>query len=124
MDFNSLFNTVDCTDQYDMTDVESNKIWGGLSYLGIGILFFLPLCVNNNSAFGKFHANQALSLLIVSLIVGVAGRLISVVPFVGDLISILLSLAVSVIAIVGIVNGVTGKAKTLPLIGGLFDIIK
>ncbi len=124
MDFNSLFSTVDCTDQYTPADVESTKVFGGLSYLAGGLLFFLPLCVNNNSAFGKFHANQALSLLIFDIIIGVVGAIISKIPLVGGIISLLLSLVVIVLMIIGIMNGVQGKAKTLPLIGGLFNIIK
>ncbi len=124
MDFNSLFNTVDCTDQYAPADIESTKVFGGLSYLAGGLLFFLPLCVNNNSAFGKFHANQALTLLILDIIVGVVGAIVGKIPLVGGIVSGLLGLVVLVLMVIGIINGVQGKAKTLPIIGGLFNIIK
>ncbi len=124
MDFNSLFNTVECTEQYAPADIEKNKVFSGISYLFGGLLFFLPLCVDNNSGFGKFHANQALLLLIFNVIVGVAGAILSNIPVVGAIISGVLGLAVTVLGIIGIVNGVTGKAKSLPLIGGLAELIK
>lgn len=56
--FNDLFNTPDTSYEYDTQDIQSNKVWAVLAYLGI--LFFLPLVACKDSRFGKFHANQDL----------------------------------------------------------------
>ena len=39
-DFKDMLNTPDNSSMYDTQDIQDNKIWGALSYLGI--LFFLP----------------------------------------------------------------------------------
>jgi uncharacterized membrane protein len=112
MDLGSIFNTPDYTEQYASSDIEANKIWSGLAYLGSGILFFLPLVAGNNSAFGKFHANQALIYLV------------SHIPVIGSIISIVISIICLIFMLFGLINAFQGKAKSLPIIGELFQIIK
>lgn len=125
MDLNSVFNTPDHTDEFIESDIESNKIWSGLAYLGGGFLFFLPLIINNNSPFGKFHANQALSFFIFDAIVGIAtGVILRRIPIIGSIISAVISLAGIALMLFGLINAIQGKAKSLPLIGELFKIIK
>lgn len=88
----------------------------GLAY----IIFFLPLVACPDSAFGKFHANQALILLIL----GLGGSIVlSIIPILGWILLPVLSIFVLVLGIIGLVNGLSGKAKELPLIGK-FRIIK
>lgn len=131
MDLNSIFNTPDYTDQYDPSDIENNKIWSGLAYLGGGLLFFLPIVISpfskytgQGSPFGKYHANQALVLLIFSLIAGVFSGLIGFIPVVGRIIAWVIRVICFVLMVVGLINGFQGKAKSLPVIGELFSLIK
>ena len=35
-DFKDMLNTPDNSSMYDTQDIQDNKIWGALSYLGIG----------------------------------------------------------------------------------------
>lgn len=101
---------------FDKDDVEKNKVMAGLAYL----IFFLPLVACPESAFGRFHANQGLLLLIL----GMGGSLVlSLIPIIGWILLPVLSIFVLVIGIIGLVNGLGGKAKELPLIGK-FRIIK
>ena len=65
--FNDLFNTPDTSYEYDTQDIQSNKVWAVLAYLGI--LFFLPLVACKDSRFGKFHANQGFALFLTDLVV-------------------------------------------------------
>ncbi|NLB17438.1 MAG: hypothetical protein GX825_01580 [Syntrophomonadaceae bacterium] len=91
-------------------DIEKNKVIAGLAYL----LFFMPLLVCPDSKYGKFHANQGLMLLIF----GFGGSLIlSLIPVIGWIILPFYSIAVFVFAVIGIINGLGGKVKELPLIG-------
>ena len=97
-------------------DIEENKTMAGLAYL----LFFLPLIACPDSAYGKFHANQALVLWIVAI---VGSAVLGFIPFIGWILSKLFSFAVLLLGIYGMVNGFGGKVEELPLIGSI-SIIK
>ncbi len=102
---------------FDQADIEKNKTMAGLAY----ILFFLPLVACPDSPFGRFHANQGLLLLILAI----AGNLIlGLVPVLGLLLlAPLYSIFVLVLLLIGLLNGLNGRAKELPLIGK-FRLIK
>jgi uncharacterized membrane protein len=102
-----------------------------LSYLGL--LFLIPLFAAPNSRFARFHANQGLVLCIAlvcfGVVYGILAAVFTVVFYalgIYRLLSLLLLLiwAIPIIFMVlGIVNCVQGRAKELPLIGGI-KIIK
>ncbi len=97
-------------------DIEKNKTMAGLSYL----LFFLPLIACPESKYARFHANQALLLLIA----GVAGNIVlGIIPVIGWMLLPFFGIGVLILGIMGLINGFGGKAKRLPLIGK-FDILK
>lgn len=101
---------------YSPEDIEKNKTMAGLSYL----LFFLPLIVCPESGYARFHANQALILLIA----GIAGNVVlGIIPVVGWMLLPIFGIGVLVLGIMGLVNGFGGKAMRLPLIGR-FTILK
>ncbi len=101
---------------FEQTDIDNNKVMAGLAYL----IFFLPLLVCPQSKYAKFHANQALLLFIVAI----AGNIIlGIIPIIGWLLMPLFAVAIFIFAIVGLVNGFSGKAKRLPVFGK-FDILK
>lgn len=102
-------------------DVEKNKPMAIIGYI-IPILFFIPLVTDSkNSPFAKLHANQQLILLLACIAVNIVGTLI---PIIGWFIILPFgTLAVIVLAILGIINAAKGTMKKLPLIGG-FEIIK
>lgn len=102
-------------EEFDSADIEKGKTMAGLAY----ILFFLPLIVCPDSSFGKFHANQGLLLLITSVIGSVV---LSFIPVIGWILLPFFTLGVFAFAIIGLINGLQGKAKRLPLIGK-FNII-
>ena len=120
-DFKNMLNTPDNSSMYDTQDIQDNKIWGALSYLGI--LFFLPLVVNGGSSkFGRFHANQGFILFLLEIACSIACALLGWIPLVGWIIKTVLGLAVTILMVIGIVNAATGKAKELPFIGGLMHV--
>lgn len=94
----------------DPGDVEQNKTMAGLAYL----LFFLPLVVCPDSTFGRFHANQSLILLIFGL---VGSTVLSIIPILGWVLLPFFALGVLILAILGLINGLGGKVKELPIIG-------
>jgi uncharacterized membrane protein len=98
-------------------DVEENKVYGVLAY--IGILFLVPLLVAPKSPFAKFHANQGCVLFIAS----VALSIVWIIPILGWIVGFVGGVAVLVFAVMGIINAINGKMKKLPLIGDI-EIIK
>lgn len=103
--------------QFAQQDVEATKGLAWLSY--IGILFLVPMLVNKDSQYTKFHVNQGIVLFIFEIVAGIASGILSFIPFIGWMISGLLSLALLVLAILGIVNSLQGNAKPLPVIGNI-----
>ena len=72
-DFNDFMNTPDDTGMYDTQDIQTNKVWAALSY--VGILFILPLLVNGGqSRYAKYHANQGFILFLANIVVGHSGK--------------------------------------------------
>ena len=95
------------------------KVICALSYL-FGILFFLPLAMYPNDDFAKFHANQALAILLTVVIGEVVFGILSIIPAVGIVFSILcgvfglLMLIACIFAILGVVRE---EKYELPIIG-------
>lgn len=94
-------------------DIEQNKVISLFAY----ILFFVPLLAAKDSAYARFHANQGLVLLLLGISISIIS---SVIPFIGwFIIGPFGSIFVLVLAIMGIINALNGKAKPLPLIGSI-----
>lgn len=98
------------SEKFDAADIEKNKTIAGLAYL----LFFLPLVACPESKFGRFHANQSLVLVIVAFI---GGFILTIIPIIGWILLPFFYIAIFIFAVLGLVNGLNGKAKELPLIG-------
>ena len=111
----NLNNTKDTTDQFDKDDIEKNKVMGVLAY----ILFFIPLLAAKDSPFARYHANQGLVLFLAAILSSV----ILIIPILGWIIAPILSIVITVLAVIGIINALNGKAKELPIIGK-FKILK
>lgn len=124
----------------EQMDISQNKGIACCSYLGILVL--IPLLSRKNSRFAQFHARQGVTLLAGNILLSILSFLANLltvtktryyygfVPYeyeapstVLTVITALLGLFITVMAIIGIVNCCQGKAKKLPLIGGI-DILK
>lgn len=101
---------------YAAGDIEKGKTMAGLAYL----LFFLPLLVCPDSRYARFHANQSLLLLIAAVL---GNAVLGMVPVIGWILMPVFSLGMLALGIFGLLNGLGGKAKRLPVIGK-FDLIK
>ena len=113
--FNELNNTADTTSEYDTQDIEKNKVMAVLAY----ILFFIPLLAAKDSKFARFHTNQGLVLFLGGIIASV----VAVIPVIGWIIAPIAGLVITVLAVIGILNALNGRAKELPVIGK-FKILK
>ena len=113
--FNEFNNTADTTSEYDAQDIEKNKVMALLAY----IIFFIPLLAAKDSKFARFHANQGLVLFLGGIIASV----VAVIPVIGWIVAPIAGLVITVLAIIGILNALNGRAKELPVIGK-FKILK
>jgi len=122
----SLNDTADTTSEFDPADIDGNKVMAVLSYLGLLVL--VPILAAKDSKFARFHANQGIVLFIAEVAYSIAYGIVSSIlnaihlGFISSLLSIV-SVLFTVLAIIGIVNAVKGKAKELPIIGK-FRILK
>jgi uncharacterized membrane protein len=107
----------------DAADIEQNKVYAVLAYLGI--LFLIPLLAAPNSRFARYHTNQGIVLFLATLVIA-AGSIplffLSWFPILGCLTAVAPFVAMAgafVLMILGIVNAASGKYEPLPLIGGI-----
>ena len=110
-------------------DVQANKGYAVLSYLGI--LFLIPYFTRKNSEYAQYHAKQGMSLFIASAACSVVSFVLdSVFGMISGFLGVFLvgvigflqtcvSVGVLVLAIIGIVNALQGKMNPLPFIGKL-----
>jgi uncharacterized membrane protein len=107
--------------QSDNQPADTKKVWGIIGYI-FPILFFIPLVMDSlkTNAYSKFHANQQFILFLTAIIVNVIGEVIPVLKW---FILPIGSIALFVLAIIGVINASKGKTKPLPIIGR-FHLIK
>ena len=118
----ALNNTADTTAEFDKADIEQNKGMSILAYLGPLVL--IPILAAKNSKFARYHSNQGLVLLLAAIAYGIVYGILSTIIYaiswrLGFIVSIigLVSILFTVLAIIGIINAVNGRAKELPIIG-------
>ena len=108
----------------DIADIEKNKIYAILAY--IGLLFLVPLLAAPNSRFARYHTNQGI-VLFLALTIGTIGSLIMMfIPFLGCLFTLApfaLMIGGFIFMILGIINAAGGHFKPLPLIGQ-YELLK
>lgn len=59
---------------FNTEDVNGNKVFGILAY--IGILFLVPLFAAKDSQYARFHTNQGLVLFIAEVILNIAAKIV------------------------------------------------
>lgn len=117
-----LNNTADTTEQFDAQDIQGNRVMAILSYLGFLVL--IPMLAAKDSPYARYHANQGLVLFVAEVVYSIAFRIVRGILraiHLGFLAGILriVGIVFLVLAVIGIVNAVNGRAKELPVIGGI-----
>ena len=114
-----ILDTPDTTECYDKKDIDDNKAFSILAY--IGFLVFVPMFAAKGSKFARFHTNQGLILLICEVAASILSSVFWVIPYMGRVLSLLIGLPIYLVTVafmvIGIVNAAKGKAKELPFIG-------
>ena len=113
---NETFNEIkDESDEYTEDEIKNGTLMGVLSYL----LPFIPFLIEKENRFVIYHAKQGMNLFILAIICGVIGRVGGIIPLIGWLVTVAISLLGVVFALLclwGILNVFNGKAKELPIV--------
>jgi len=83
-----------------------------------GPLLLIPYLMRPNSQFVRYHSNQGLVLLLMSI----ACSVVSIVPILGWIVAFVGGIFCFVCWIIGIVNVLRGEMKPLPVIGKIIII--
>jgi uncharacterized membrane protein len=103
-------------------DVDQNKVFAVLAYLGI--LFLVPLLAAPHSPFARYHTNQGVVFFISAIILHFGTLALGLITFgLGFFLMPLSWVAIIVFMIIGIVHAATGQYRPLPLIGH-FELMK
>lgn len=118
-----MFNNPQIQSTFNPQDVEKNKLIVTLCYI-FPILFFLPAVMDPNSTFCKHHSNQILSWLIVGVCIGVVSGILGLIPILGAILSIFISVGMLVLLILLAMSAYQGNAVVIPVIGEKLVVFK
>ena len=103
-------------------DIEHNKIFAVLAY--IGILFLVPLLAAPRSRFARYHTNQGIVLFLSILVIWFGLSVLAAFPIVNIIMipigvpaGFILSAGWLVFMIIGVIHAASGECKPLPWIG-------
>ncbi|MCK9266753.1 hypothetical protein M0P98_07780 [bacterium] len=106
----------------DEKTINEGKGLAWLSYLGL--LLLVPLMVNKDNGYSKFHIKQGIVLMVCNMFSSFLFFIFSWIPFVGWFIIASIWLFLLILSIMGIVGALTGKTEPLPVIGQFAEKIK
>lgn len=112
------------TNNFSKKEIEDGKLMGILSY--VGVLSLIPYLTEKNNRFVMYHAKQGVNLflleIICSVVLSVVGPLMWLLLGVVALVSALVSLASLALSVIGIVNVCNGVTKELPYVNKYYFI--
>jgi uncharacterized membrane protein len=141
--FKKIMDTEDSSRKFDKKDIESGKGMAILSYFGI--LALIPYFSEKKNEYVRYHARQGMDLFVVwiaylvlyNILTSIIrvngscgawfgysiGNFCSVTPWWISWPLNIIGLCITVIALIGLINAINGKAKALPLLNK-FKIFK
>lgn len=115
------FNDINIEKTFTEAEVKKNSAVAAIAYL-VPILFFLPICIDGNSTYCKFHANQSLTWLIVLFILGIVFLILGMIPVLGVLFRLLWPFIALAVDLAFVYGSIKGKALKLPFVGSLLNV--
>lgn len=115
------FNDKNAQSTFKQEDVQKNMVVAVIPYI-LPLLFFVPILVDKNSSFCRFHANQQLTWFITCILLGLIMFVIGLIPVLGMILNALIGLCTLAILIFYIIGTVKGMALRLPFIGNMVNI--
>lgn len=99
-------------------DIESGKSTAIIAYITIiGLIIALVMNNDKKNPFAAYHIRQVVGLAVTGIALGI----INVIPILGWMISILGSIVILILWIIGLMNAINGKVKPLPILGDKYE---
>lgn len=125
--YRSVLDTEDHTSEFDELDIEDNKGFALMAYLGLLIL--VPVFGAHESRYARFHVSQGLNLLLSFLLFSAAMAvmlaLLSWIPMFQNVFTAVFDIAEALAGLIclwlmgrGIIDANKGRARELPIVGG------
>lgn len=106
------------TELTNKTSETQDKTIAIISYLTlIGLIIAFVMNNDKKELFASFHIRQSLGLTLTSL----ALSLINIIPILGWIVSIVGFFVLLYMWIVGLLNAINGKYKTVPILGDKYE---
>lgn len=106
------------TELTNKTSETQDKTVAIISYLTlIGLIIAFVMNNDKKELFASFHIRQSLGLTLTSL----ALSLINIIPILGWIVSIVGFFVLLYMWIVGLLNAINGKHKTVPILGDKYE---
>jgi len=106
----------------DQKMIDEGKGLAWLSYLGI--LLLIPLLVNKDNEYSRFHVKQGIILLICWIGWQIVSIILHIIPVIGTIVWAGGLLFLFILMVMGIINALNGKTEPLPVIGKYAEKIK
>ncbi|MBP5578977.1 MAG: DUF4870 domain-containing protein [Ruminococcus sp.] len=119
--FLEAFNDINAQNSFNPNEPEKNKLFAKFAYI-MPCLFFLPFLNDKDSAYCKFHSNQALTWFIIFCVLAVVGKIIGAIPVLGVILKIAIWLAIIAIWVSYIFGAVKEKAYRFPVVGDKINV--
>ncbi len=87
----------------------------------IGWIIALVMNGDKKSELGAFHIRESLGIMLTGFVVMILSFILSFIPYLGQLITVVLWLAIMAMWIMGLINAINGEKKTLPVIADFFQ---
>ena len=95
--------------------VQDGKVFAIIAYLGI--LCLVPLLLKKENKFALFHGKQGLVIFIGEIALGI----ISIVPILGWILSLLGIVVFGLLSLLGIMQALMGNYYRMPVVADLAD---
>ena len=103
-------------------ETEQGKLMAILSYVPlVGLIVSIIVLVQRNNSFSLYHAKQALTLMIAGFAMSVVLNILTLMMHFIMYVSLLFSLGVIALMVLGILNAAAKKVQPLPVTGPLAD---
>lgn len=94
--------------------VEDGKTIAIIAYITvIGLVIALVMNQEKKNSFARFHIRQSLGIMLTGLVTSV----LSWIPILGWILAPLIFIFLFILWIMGLMNAVSGREKTVPLLG-------
>jgi uncharacterized membrane protein len=105
-------------------ELNDSKLWAILGFALPFIGFLLVFALKKEDKYALYYAKQGLAFFLLALIATIIDILFSWIIVVGWIIGTGLTIILIVLYIIGIINSLSGKEKSIPVVDLIADKIK